>query len=108
MIEHRLSKSDEYSKTINLNDVPICAIVEGSESNVLLQRVIQLVKTYAGDILEICSRTGEFKANNVSVYNASFWALWPNGDYRNTFKFYDNTDDNILNVTYNGIVQRFA
>lgn len=67
---------------------------------------ISVVRRIAGHMLEVCTKAGEFNFYNISEYNATYWSMWPDGDYRTSGRFYDENDDNILNGSCYGNIQR--
>lgn len=60
----------------------------------------ELRKSTAGKFFDICSKTGEFLANNITFTGSSVLSLWPEGDYRMSLHFHDDADEKIMNVTY--------
>lgn len=53
-----------------------------------------------GNVLEACSRAGEFKAVNVSFHNSSLAAAFPPRSYKASYKIFDEEDKNVYNLTY--------
>ena len=72
----------------------------------MIQKIVETVRFLARDLLEICSRAGLFTFANITVVNSSHLSIFPAGDYRNTLKFYDSFNDNIINVTITQSIQR--
>lgn len=97
-VEHKRG-TDQYATVLKLKDLPTCELVKGTD-NPIVKNILQLIKAYAGQFLEICSRQGEFKVANMSLVNSSFIVLWPAGDYKISFKLFDSLDDNIVSLSY--------
>lgn len=74
-------------------------VLFGGESNRLTDHLKSIASDMARDMLEICSRTGDFKMMNVTMYNTTFNTLWPNGEYLCTIRFFDSEDENIVSLT---------
>lgn len=100
----RKTDAIHFNTIVNFTDLPICRIVEGSEENFLISKVIEHLRPTAKDLFEICSRTGDIKVANISLANSTVLALFPSGDYRITVKFFDSADDKIHQFSYNSSV----
>ena len=86
------------SPVISFDDLPICSILNGQESNVFIARLLEWIRGFAGEMLDICSRSGEFTASNLTLANTSMTLFWPSGSYLTSVMFYDSNDDNIITV----------
>lgn len=84
---------------MNVTDIPICRVLFGGKSNRLTDLLKTLADTLAVEMLEICSRTGDFKMMNVTMYNTTFNNLWPSGEYISMIRFFDSEDENIVSLT---------
>lgn len=69
-----------------------------------MERLVDLFKTM-GNVVETCSRAGEFKAMNVSLQNSSLVSTWPTGNYMTLIKFNDKKDMNIYNLTFYALIK---
>ena len=67
--------------------------------------MIELSRTVAGDLLECCSRSGDFKVSNLTLADQSYLLIWPSGDYKLTFAYFDKIDDNIMNLTMTTVIK---
>ena len=102
----RKQPNDVFDTIINLVDVEYCKTVDGKISVPLFDKLLELLKSVANDLAEVCFRSGSFKLVNVTFTNHSFISLWPPGYYRITTKFFDLIDDNIINFTLVGSIYR--
>jgi hypothetical protein len=60
------------------------------------------MKLLAGEFFEICTRSGEIKAMNVSYSVSVIATKFPSGDYRTSIQLFDAIDENIANITISG------
>ena len=97
-LERKL-EGDAFTQIINLHDVSFCKIMSGKEKNSIIQKLIEVTKIIASEIVECCSRAGTFHAPNMTFGNQSFLSMMPSGFYRVSLRFFDVTDDNIINTT---------
>lgn len=65
-----------------------------------LDDLLGFAKSFEGNVWKFCSAPGEFKTSNISFMNSTFSQKFPPGDYRATFRIYDDVDENIFNLTY--------
>jgi len=75
-------------------------MVDGVISNPAYVFLLRNAKDAAGDAITVCKKQGPFEIANISFARNLFSMRWPSGDYRVNFKFYDDIDDNIYNLTY--------
>jgi hypothetical protein len=61
--------------------------------------ILKDAERFGKDVFEVCTRPGVIKASNVSFYTSTFAQKFPRGDYKLVNRFYDDVDENILNVT---------
>lgn len=87
-------------------NVPICKVFSGSDANPFINMIVQTVREVAGDVIDACFRAGEFKLWNVTFVNSSTMMVWPTGNYKTVFRFFDALDDNIANLTYTTTISR--
>jgi hypothetical protein len=73
--------------------------LSGSKSLPFFDYVLNEFTTAAKSLLEVCSRTGEFRMSNYSLAKSELTAKYPPGEYRADVKFYDDIDDSIYNLT---------
>lgn len=99
VIEHK-SGFGTYNTLISQNNVPICKILQGADTNLYVKILVDTAKEVTGDLIEACTRTGDFKLTNVTFANSSIMSLFPTGLYRSTYRFFNSNDANIVNVTY--------
>lgn len=95
----RKKTSGSYFTVMNVTDIPICKVLFGGRSNRLTDHLTTLANALAIDMLELCSRTGDFKMMNVTMYNTTFNNLWPTGEYISMIRFFDSEDENIVSLT---------
>ena len=103
-VEHKMNGA--FNKIVNLRNLPICKILDGSSENIFMLKVIEIFRSRANELMDICSRSGEFKISNFSLANSSFLLLWPPGDYKVGFTFFDKNDESIYNLAYGSTVLR--
>lgn len=83
------------------NSVNWCQSAKYAEDNKFFGIVLdEMRKSSAGIFSEICSKTGQFIANNITFSGSSLVSHWPDGDYRISFELHDDADEKIMNVTY--------
>lgn len=102
-IDHSI-KSDSYRTVVDYPNLPICRILKDGKANILIQAIIDSLRPTAPELFEICSRTGKIWAYNFTFENSPVAEIWPAGNYKVAFKFYDSLDDNIMNVLYSAII----
>lgn len=87
--------------TMNFMAIDTCKHLSiEKEPNPFQLMMINLAKTLEGNVLGVCSTIGDIKVSNISYVNSTILRLFPAGDYKTNFKFFDDIDDNIMNVTY--------
>lgn len=69
-------------------------------SNWLITGVFELAKSLEGNLLELCSNAGQKSFSNISFINSTFVSMWPDGDFRTSYRLFDQNDSNIFNLTY--------
>lgn len=91
-------------KTLSFPDIAFCRILEGVDTigstNPLLQSMWEAFSSVAGEMLEICERTGDFRLSNVSLSGIALLGLAPSGDYRIVSRVFDDLDNNVMNGSY--------
>lgn len=55
-------------------------------------------------MIEACLRMGDIKVANLTYQDSKLISKWPAGNYKVDFKFYDDADDNIYNISYLAIL----
>lgn len=103
----RKSKETSYRTVSNYSDVAFCEIIAGNGKHIFMESVLNSYFKQAGDILEACTRNGEFKVSNLTFINSTFHRIWPDGDYKTAVKFFDVTDANILTVSYSEFIHHW-
>jgi hypothetical protein len=96
---HRKHGDNTYQKIMSIPNIPACRILEGLKFAPIFDIFLKDVKTIAQDFLNICSKTGEIKAMNVSCSGSEFVSRFPDGEYRVELRLFDEQDDNIVNTT---------
>lgn len=94
-----MGSDGNYSNIVVYESLRICKILEDGKSNIFVQQLIEATRSVAADILNCCSKSGDFSMTNVTLNNSSFLALFPSGHYRTSFRYFDHIDDNIMNLT---------
>lgn len=94
-----MGSDDNYSTIVDYPSIQICKILEDSKSNIFVQQLIEVTKSVAADLLNCCSKSGDFSMRNVTINNSTFLTLFPSGNYKTSFKYFDHIDDNIMNLT---------
>lgn len=98
-VDHKLN-ADKYRTVVKYNDLPICKHVSKELSNPFITAVLNTAKEIAPQITECCTRAGDFQVYNMTFANTSFLLMWPSGDYKASFRYYDSDDSNVYNLTY--------
>lgn len=97
----RKTTSDSYELTLNIPDFEMCKVLNGLKQNSkFLETLLNVAKLVPGNLMKMCKGPGEIKYFNFTLINSTVTALFPNGNYKTIFKFYDDIDDNIMNTTY--------
>lgn len=95
---------NRYQTVIAFPDISFCKIIGGMATTPFLQDLFDMMKT-CGDVLEMCSRAGEFRASNISFSGLRFMSLWPAGDYKVNFVVSDDIDSLIVSGYYTATLQ---
>lgn len=95
----------KYLIDLDIPNIEWCKTVEGFKANPFVQGLMGAAESIGEAVFEFCHRTGEMKLQNVSYAKIPFVAGWPSGDFRTVYKFYDDLDDNIFNVSHNAIIK---
>lgn len=106
MTVERRFKTEAYRMIVNYTDYPICEVLRGAGSNFFIQTAINTTKQIAGEVIDSCYRSGDFRVWNMTFLNTTMIALWPAGTYRVLYKFSDGMDQNIVNLTFEGLLMR--
>lgn len=104
-VEHKF-KSDDFKLIMNYTDYPICESFRSGKSNFFFQAFMNTTQQIAGELVEICERSGAFKVWNMTFLNSTMIKLWPTGGYRVFYKFFDVQDENIYNFTFEANVAK--
>lgn len=91
---------------MNYTDYPICESFRSGKTNFFFQVFINTTQQIAGEIVEICDRSGDFKVWNMTFMNTTMIKLWPPGGYRVFYGFSDEIDRNIYNFTFEASVAK--
>lgn len=91
---------NDFKLVMNYTDYPICDSFRKRNANFFFQAFINTTKQIAGEIINICDRSGDFKVWNMTFANSTMIKLWPPGGYRVFYKFFDVMDENIYNFTF--------
>lgn len=97
---YRKDNSESYVKVLYFPDIEWCRVVDGLRTLPLFEILLNEAKTMGEDLINFCFRIGDIKVTNVSLSNSSFVSKWPAGDFKSVFKFFDDDDDNISNMTF--------
>jgi hypothetical protein len=99
-INYRKSSSGVFDVVLNLKDMELCKTATGITSIPFLEKMQNAFVACDGNIADACTKTGEMKLENFTFRDMSLASVWPEGEYKTTFKFFDDVDDNIFNITY--------
>lgn len=102
---HHKEDSGKYLIDLNFPNVEWCKNVAGMRTNPFFESLLNAAKVIGKDLLEFCNRTGEMILANVSFANVPLVTGWPSGDYKTVYRFYDDLDDNIYNVSHFSIIK---
>jgi hypothetical protein len=102
---YRKDSSDQYVSFSTFADIPMCKFNDGLELLPGFDALKNDMKLLAGEIFEICKRTGEAKATNISYSVSVIAAKLPTGEYRGSIQLFDAIDDNIANITISGQIR---
>jgi hypothetical protein len=85
---------------MNFPEIEWCRLLRGTKGLPMIDILLADAEKVGKDVTEVCSRTGEMKVSNYSLNDSAFASKFPAGDYRVEFKFFDDIDDNIYNLTF--------
>lgn len=94
-----MGSDDNYRTIVDYASLRICEILEEGKSNIFIQQLIEVTRSVAADLLNCCTKSGDFSMMNVTLNNSTFLALFPSGNYKTSFRYFDHIDDNIMNLT---------
>jgi hypothetical protein len=83
------------SPVLNFTKIPVCKVIDGLKTVPFFQAVLNELRIFASEFLEICSRSGEIKAMNVSFEKSDIVKMYPSGSYQAFYHGYDSIDSNI-------------
>jgi hypothetical protein len=83
-----------------LPEIEWCRLVGGDKGFPMFDFLLADAEKFGKDFLEVCTRTGDMRLSNYSLEDSAFASKFPTGDYRVEFKFFDDIDDNIYNMTF--------
>lgn len=95
-----------YEPVTSFEKVEACKIFGGMKAIFFLESIVNIIRSFEGNILDFCHHSGDMKVSNVSLVNSSLVQFLPDGQYRSIFKLFDSGDDNIINVTYYATITR--
>ncbi|CRL02574.1 CLUMA_CG016124, isoform A [Clunio marinus] len=93
--------NENYDKVLELKRIDACQIIKGASSQPFIDVFIDFIKTFDGNMMEACDRSGDFYMTNISVAEDNSLNFYPAGNYRSTFRLFDIQDENIINATMN-------
>jgi hypothetical protein len=96
---YRKYADNKFTMIFSLAEVPVCRVLAGLKIVPILEIFLKEIKTIAPDLLNICSKTKEIKAMNLSCSRSVFVSRLPVGEYKAEFRLFDEEDDNIANAT---------
>lgn len=67
--------------------------------NNFLKSFVAIAREMFAVLLTVCTQVGPIAVSNISLANLSLVAAFPPGNYKSIYRFYDETDDNIYNLT---------
>lgn len=94
---------NEYKRVVYFPDIDWCHAIVGLQSSFLAGLLMNEVKKIGKDMINICTKTGSFKAFNISS-DSEFVTYFPVGEFNNEIILHDEEDNNIFNMsikTYN-------
>lgn len=93
-------KNDEAYEVISQQPkIELCKLLKGIEANAFFNNMLDVIKVVGKGVVAACTTTGDIKTFNASITDSPFMRRWPTGDYKTTFRLFDEIDDNILNAT---------
>jgi hypothetical protein len=96
---YRKNSDNKFMTIYSLAEVPVCRVLAGLKIVPVLEILLKDIRTIAPDLLNICSKTKEIKAMNLSCSRSVFVSRLPVGEYKAEFRLFDEEDDNIANAT---------
>lgn len=92
--------TESQNVVITLPKIELCNIFDAALENPFIAGMLNLIKSFEGNLMDICDKIGDIKASNISFRNSTFISMFPAGNYKTSFKVYDEIDSNIFNLTY--------
>lgn len=103
---YRETPNENYEKIVDIPRFEVCKMIEGMAGIPFLNTAIDFARSFQGNLLDICNTIGDIKVFNVSFAKSPTLALFPSGNFKSMWKFYDDIDDNIMNFTYYSVLFR--
>jgi len=102
--ERSSNKEAEYRQVLQNPKIEWCKMVDGTGQNPAFEFMLSYARNMTGALLTICKSEGPIKVANSTIANS--FTNWPSGDYRVSFRFFDDVDLNIYNLTYHSSIYR--
>jgi hypothetical protein len=97
---YRKDTNKNFILVLPLPNIPVCKTLSSLKNIPVFEIFINEIKKYASEFLDLCSRTGEFKAMNISLETSAWAKLFPKGEYMNNYHLFDANDNNVANLTF--------
>lgn len=95
----RKDGSNNFIRVLFFDAIEYCKLMSGFKSLPFFDLVIDDAKKIGKDMIEACYRTGEIRVSNFSFAKISLAQKFPAGDFKFNFRFFDDIDDNVFNMT---------
>jgi hypothetical protein len=96
--------SQNFSRKVYFPDINACRAIDGLHGVPFFDMLLRDVKKNAPDLLEVCTRSGKIHVTNYSFFNTEYIGQFPAGQYRLCYKYFDEIDINIFNLTVKGFL----
>lgn len=100
LVNLRKTDARKFEPTMLFPIIEVCKIQGGMEAIPFISKIFNTLKSLSGNLMDACTTIGQIKVYNVSLVNSTLTRLWPSGDFITNLRFFDDIDDNIVNLTY--------
>ncbi|CAO1349163.1 unnamed protein product [Diamesa hyperborea] len=101
-VKHRLEYKygTIYRTVMNPAAINWCSLMNKTTENLFFKVTMEIVEKSIPELIHTCPYNGEIKALNMSLDPEKFGAVYPQGEYRNFWRVFDDKDSNIYSVTF--------
>lgn len=103
-VKHRLEYKygTIYRTVMEPAAIDWCSFMNGTAYDLFYKVSLDIVRKSMPHLIHLCPYKGELKALNITFDFGKFAAIFPQGEYRNFWHWYDDTDSNIFTLVFIG------